>query len=53
MFDPVVRGRLFELDKLRPVSSAKAIAELGWAPRSNDDAILATAKSLEEGGVIG
>lgn len=53
VFDPVVRGRLFELDKLRPVSSAKAIAELGWAPRSNDDAILATAKSLEEGGVIG
>ena len=46
VFDPVVKDRLFELGKLRPVSSAKARSELGWNPRSNDDAIAATAESL-------
>jgi dihydroflavonol-4-reductase len=46
IFDPVVKDRLFELGKLRPVSSAKAHSELGWNPRSNDDAIAATAESL-------
>lgn len=50
--DPVVRDRLFELDKLRPVSADKARAELGWSPRSNDDAIVATAESLLAEGVI-
>ena len=44
--DPVVRGRLFELDKERPVSAAKAKRDLGWAPRSNEDAIVDTAESL-------
>ena len=46
IFDPVVRGRLFELDKERAVSAEKAKRELGWRPRSNDDAIAATAESL-------
>lgn len=50
--DPIVRDRLFELDKLRPVSADKARAELGWNPRSNDDAIVATAESLLSEGVI-
>ena len=45
-FDPVVRERLFELGKERPVSSEKARILLGWSPRSNDDAIVATAESL-------
>ena len=50
--DPVTRGRLFELDKRRPVSSAKAERELGWRPRANDDAIVATAESLLAEGII-
>ncbi len=52
LFDPVVRGRLFDLGKLRPVSSEKARRELGWSPRSNDDAIAATAESLLAEGVV-
>lgn len=44
--DPVVRGRLFEVGKERPVSSEKAKRELGWYPRSNDDFIADTARSL-------
>ena len=44
--DPVVRGRLFELDKERPVSADKAKRDLSWSPRSNDDAIVDTAQSL-------
>ncbi len=51
-FDPLVRSRLFELDKMRPVSSDKARAQLGWTLRSNDDAIAATAESLMAEGLI-
>jgi dihydroflavonol-4-reductase len=51
-FDPVVRGRLFELDKERNVSAEKARHDLGWSPRSNDEAILATARSLLAEGVL-
>jgi dihydroflavonol-4-reductase len=51
-FDPVVRGRLFELDKERPVSSDKAQRELGWTPRSNDVAIVDTARGLVNEGVL-
>ena len=50
--DPVVRGRLFELDKERPVCAEKAKRELGWAPRSNDEAIIDTARSLLAEGVL-
>ncbi|MBA3810080.1 MAG: hypothetical protein H0X27_00235 [Caulobacteraceae bacterium] len=52
MVDPVVRDRLFELGKHRPVSSDKARRDLGWSPRSNDDAIVATAESLLAEGVV-
>ncbi|WP_428483317.1 SDR family oxidoreductase [Rhodopila sp.] len=52
MFDPAVRGRLFEIDKERPVSAEKAKRELGWAPRSNDDAIIDTARSLLAEGIV-
>lgn len=48
LLDPVVKERLFELDKHRPASSQRAIDELGWSPRSNAEAILDTAKSLIE-----
>ncbi len=50
--DPVVRGRLFELDKERPVSAEKAKRELGWVPRSNDEAIIDTARSLLAEGLV-
>jgi nucleoside-diphosphate-sugar epimerase len=48
MFDPLVKSRLFELDKFRPVSAEKAKRELGWTPRSNDDSIVDTAESLRQ-----
>lgn len=51
-FDPVVRERLFELDKLRPVSADRARHELGWMPRSNEAAILDTARSLIAEGLV-
>ena len=51
-FDPVVRERLFELDKERPVSAQQARSELGWAPRSNDESILDTARSLIAEGLV-
>lgn len=52
MFDPVVRDRLFELGKFRPVSSDKARTGLGWSPRPNDEAIVATAESLIAEGIV-
>ena len=51
-FDPVVRERLFELDKERPISADKARRELGWSPRDNDQAIVDTAKSLIDQGIV-
>lgn len=53
VFDPVVRDRLYELDKERSVSAEKAKRELGWVPRSNDDTITGTARSLLAEGVVG
>lgn len=52
-FDPVLRGRLYELGKHRPVSADKARRELGWTMRSNEDAIVATAQSLARAGALG
>lgn len=52
VINPVVRERLFELDKNRPVSAEKARRSLGWAPRGNDDAIIDTARSLLAEGIV-
>jgi dihydroflavonol-4-reductase len=52
MFDPMIRDRLFELGKQRPVSNAHARAVLGWAPRSNAEAVMATAESLLAEGLV-
>jgi dihydroflavonol-4-reductase len=46
MGDPIVRGRLFELGKVRKASSEKARRELGWSPRSEAQSIRDTADSL-------
>lgn len=43
---PTVRDLLSELGKTKNGSHEKAVRLLGWAPRSNEDAILATAESL-------
>ena len=52
LFDPVVRERLFELGKHRPVSHGHARRALGWVPRDNAEAVLATARSLLEEGLV-
>jgi nucleoside-diphosphate-sugar epimerase len=46
LFNPTVRELLPELGKSKNGSHAKASRLLGWAPRSNEDAIIATAESL-------
>jgi dihydroflavonol-4-reductase len=43
---PAVRQILPELGKIKQASAAKARRLLGWQPRSNEEAILATAESL-------
>ena len=44
--DPAVKLILPELDKYKNANSEKAQRLLGWKPRSNEEAIVATAKSL-------
>jgi hypothetical protein len=46
LFDPIVRGRLFDLGKKRPVSSEKAKRVLGWTTRPVTETVLDTAQSL-------
>ena len=52
VFDPVLRDRLYELGKERPVSAEKARRELGWHPRSNQETIVETARSLLAHGIV-
>jgi dihydroflavonol-4-reductase len=47
-FDPIVRGQLYELNKVRRASSAKAESMLGWKMRSVEDTIVDTARSLQK-----
>jgi nucleoside-diphosphate-sugar epimerase len=51
-FDPVVRQIVPELNRERPVSSEKARRLLGWKPRSNEEAVVATAESLIAMGLV-
>jgi nucleoside-diphosphate-sugar epimerase len=51
-WDPAARGVLPELGKVKNATSAKARRVLGWAPRSNEDAIVATAESLARFGLL-
>lgn len=46
MNDEAVKQILPELGKMKNASNAKAKRVLGWAPRSNDDAVVATAESM-------
>jgi len=50
--DPAVRQILPELGKPRNATSEKAKRLLGWVPRSNEDAIVATAESLVRLGLL-
>jgi dihydroflavonol-4-reductase len=52
IFDPVVRGRLFELGKCRLVSSGKSRRMLGWTTRPARETILETARSLQSQGLV-
>ncbi len=52
LFDPVLRERLHELGKFRPVSADKARRELDWTPRADADSIVATARSLFDQGYV-
>ena len=51
LFDPIVRGRLYELGKRRPVSSEKAQRMLGWTPPPVEETMLDAARSLQAGGL--
>ncbi len=41
-----------QLGVVRRASNAKARKELGWSPRSNEDAVVATAESLVRLGLL-
>jgi len=51
-FSPLARQAVPELGKSKNASSEKARRMLGWAPRSNEDAIVATAESLQRLGLF-
>jgi dihydroflavonol-4-reductase len=50
--DPAARGVLPELGKVKNATSAKARRVLGWSPRSNEAAIVATGESLQRFGLL-
>jgi dihydroflavonol-4-reductase len=52
LFDPAVRQFTPELGKVKNATSDKARRLLGWAPRSNAEAIVATAESLLRLGLL-
>ena len=52
MRDPAVKQILPELGKTRNATNEKARRLLGWAPRSNEESIVATAESLVRLGLL-
>ena len=52
MRDPAVKQILPELGKMKNATNEKAKRLLGWAPRSNEESILATAESLVRLGLL-
>jgi nucleoside-diphosphate-sugar epimerase len=51
-FNPLARQAVPELGKQKNAGSEKARRMLGWSPRSNEDAIVATAESLQRLGLL-
>jgi dihydroflavonol-4-reductase len=52
MWDPGVKQIVPELGKRKNGTSEKAVRMLGWAPRSAEEAIVATAESLVRLGLL-
>jgi dihydroflavonol-4-reductase len=52
LFDSEVGGHVFELGKVRRLSSAKAEKDLGWSFRPCEDTLVDTATSLEAVGAL-
>jgi dihydroflavonol-4-reductase len=52
LFDPAIAQIVPELGKFKKVTNAKARRTLDWAPRSNEEAIVATAQSLVRLGAL-
>jgi nucleoside-diphosphate-sugar epimerase len=52
MRDPAVRQIVPELGKRKNATNAKARRLLDWSPRTNDEAIVATAESLVRLGLL-
>jgi nucleoside-diphosphate-sugar epimerase len=52
IFDPTVRQVVPELGNVKRASNEKARRVLGWTPRSNEEAIVATAESLVRLGLL-
>jgi nucleoside-diphosphate-sugar epimerase len=52
LFDPAIRQLLPELGKTKDATGAKAEKLLGWSPRTREEAIVATAKSLLDLGLV-
>jgi nucleoside-diphosphate-sugar epimerase len=50
--DPAIKQILPELGKAKNATNRKARTVLGWAPRSNEDCVVATAESLIELGLL-
>jgi len=50
--DPAIKLILPELGKKKNATNEKALRLLGWAPRSNEEAIVATAESLVRLGLL-
>ena len=50
--DPAIRLILPELGKMKNTTNEKAKRILGWAPRSNEEAVLATAQSMMRLGLL-
>jgi len=52
LFDPTLKNSIGELGKRKHIGNAKAKRMLGWSPRSNEDALVATAESLIQLGLV-
>ena len=52
MRDPAIKLILPELGKRKNATNEKAKRMLGWAPRSNEEAVVATAESLVRFGLL-
>lgn len=51
-FDADIRGNVGELGRCKNATSAKAHDLLGWSPRTSEEALLASARSLVDLGLI-